>query len=90
MCECRVTQVFADKPLLKQIYNGHSKLWKHLRGKEIVSRSMRWTDWFVFVLTYLECSSLHYEDSNLLKADLVAGGRIKRMTERPLMPCVWE
>lgn len=43
-----------------------------------------------FCVIYLECSSVHCEDNNLLKAGLVAGERIKRMTERPLMPCVWE
>lgn len=43
-----------------------------------------------FRVTDLECSSLHCEENNLLKTDLVEGERIERKAERPLMPSIWE
>ena len=43
-----------------------------------------------FCVTDLECSSLHCEDNNLLKAELVAGGRMERKAERPRMPSIWQ
>lgn len=38
-----------------------------------------------FGVTHLDCSSLHCEDNNLLKGDLIAG---RRKAERPLMPSI--